>query len=417
MTRFLLILIGISVGAYRIDMAYGKAGFLVTPILLCSVVFTLYYTAKITFTKIRFPEKLPILLFLVFALICWIPLNLDFDDDIQVKRMILFDFLIITGIALNLAFYNDPNPRKTYVIFCYLSIIVFVLFTILQYALFFNDTFYTSFDKEASIIELRPLSVGESFPRITGGFWDPNVAGYFLIFIYLTLSMLEFESNRFLLLKTTIVILVITTLSRTSLVVMCLVVIIDLFRSTKFISVFTLKRALKIILLFNLFIFSILTFSYFLAIGKFETIINNRLTTNDRSATIHFALMDLGMEKVTNNFENFLIGYGFGSSYIFTSYFTGGSKYGNFHSEFLTFQIETGIIGLLLYLSLIFTPLFWNKIFKDQYNFFLFLIAVTTILEGIFYQQYLFQYYWLFLLIPWFWQNEEFKLKMTSISQ
>jgi O-antigen ligase len=127
-----------------------------------------------------------------------------------------------------------------------------------------------------------------------------------------------------------------------------------------------------------------------------------RLYGYDSSTSIHLNLLDLALRKITDNPLSFLKGYGFGSSSLHTQEFFPDNKYGNFHSELLSIFFETGFVGLLLFLFVLLAPMLFviltNTLVR---NFTVLLIGVAILLQGIFYQQYLFQYYWIMVGLMW----------------
>ena len=99
----------------------------------------------------------------------------------------------------------------------------------------------------------------------------------------------------------------------------------------------------------------------------------------------------------------FLHTFFFGSGFSSSPYFAydllkvAGNKwkYANFHSEYISVFFETGILGLILYYSILFFPFIHTKKSKVK----LFPILLLILLQGVFYQQYNFHYYWVVLAI------------------
>lgn len=407
MTRFFLLLVGLFIGVHRIDLLEFQGSFMLTPILFLSGTFSLYYIIRSIVLGVKIPDNLFSLVFLLFLFLLWSFINLDFEDLTQIKRFCLFLYLTFNAVILNISIFNQPEPRKTVNSFVNLSLISYGLFSVLQTYYFFNNQLYISGQQDFRWVELYPFSMGVYYARITGGFLDPNIAGYFLIFIYLIKSSIKIDNSgktfNFL-----ISVFIFITFSRTAIttyliVLGCEYVYFNYVSIAKY-----LKKTNLLVTCLTLVLFITAVF-YFISTGKYEVFLEKRLTTNDKSAQIHFALLEHGFETATDNLEQFICGHGFGSSYIYTSVFFGGSKYGNFHSEFLTSVVETGIVGLLLYLIIIFgSTLFIKNIRLSKHSFYLMLIPVVIFLEGILYQQFLFQHYWFFLFIPWFWTDKIF---------
>ncbi|RDC62975.1 hypothetical protein AHMF7616_01574 [Adhaeribacter pallidiroseus] len=98
---------------------------------------------------------------------------------------------------------------------------------------------------------------------------------------------------------------------------------------------------------------------------------------------------------------HFIKGYGFSSSFLYTQKFFPNSKYGNFHSELITIFFETGVIGFILYFLFLSIPLITLLMQQLRKNINYILIGISFFLQGIFYQQFLFQYYWIMIAIIW----------------
>ena len=407
MTRIFILLIGLFIGVHRIDLLEYQGSFMLTPILLFSGSFSLYYIVRSIVLGARRPDNFFALIFLLFLFLLWSFINLDFEDLTQIKRFCLFLYLIFNALILNIAIFNQPEPRKTINSFLNLCLISYGLFSVLQSYYFFNNQVHISGQQDFRWVELYPFSMGVYYARITGGFLDPNIAGYFLIFIYLVKSSIK-NTNSSKAFNFFIYVFIFITFSRTAITTYLLVLAFEYLYFNYVSIVKYFKKGNLLITSLTLAVFITAVF-YLISTGKYEVFLEKRLTTNDKSAQIHFALLKHGFETATDNLEHFISGHGFGSSYIYTSVFFGGSKYGNFHSEFLTSVVETGIVGLSLYLVIIFgSTLAIKNIRLSKHSFYLMLIPVVIFLEGILYQQFLFQHYWFFLFIPWFWTDKNF---------
>ena len=418
MNKILFILVCITLGVYRIDLAEWNGSFQITPILITSILFVIFYSVYLLNSeKVGVPKNFHSLLVLLSLILTWCLLGIDYYDIIQIKRVILFAFLMLFGILINIYVFNHPNPKVLLYNFVLLTLIIYSILSIFQYYYFMHNIVYVNGNSIYPWLELYSQAVNLSSPRLNGGFLDPNIAGYFLIFLFLILHLIE-TTSKHLFLKSLIVFLVLITISRSAIGTLLILLILIYLKSIKLDTVlrFSLK---KIVCVLGILITVFVTISYFDTSGKLDNIFTSRVTIKDRSAQIHFGLIEYGYEKILEDPETFIKGYGFGSAYLLTSKFFGSNKYGNFHSEFLTIQIETGVIGLVFYLLIIITPILFilRKPKLDKYYYILILFYLAAILENIFYQQYLFHYYWVFLLIPWFFSDSAFKKKLLATNE
>ena len=131
-------------------------------------------------------------------------------------------------------------------------------------------------------------------------------------------------------------------------------------------------------------IFIIITF-----LLHFYEYINIELTVKERldifdfsrfsSSGIHLKLIVEGIITAFNDIKILFLGSGHGTSYmLIDGYYWSGSKYGNYHSMYITSLVESGFINSLLLLLLTFIfPLYWsNKNFLTPIIFGLFFFNV-----------------------------------------
>ena len=120
---------------------------------------------------------------------------------------------------------------------------------------------------------------------------------------------------------------------------------------------FTSNRDKKILLSKYLLISSFVLFFAILYLDYYE-LINTELLIKERfnifnisrftSSGIHFKLILDGFNTALSNIKIFLFGSGFGTSYyLIEGYYWSGSKYGNYHSMYITSLVESGIFNAL----------------------------------------------------------------------
>lgn len=83
-----------------------------------------------------------------------------------------------------------------------------------------------------------------------------------------------------------------------------------------------------------------------------------RLSAAEGSARLHGELIGRGMAEATRDVPRTLLGSGYGTSYLLLRDVF-GTRYGNFHSLYVSTWVETGIFALLAVLALLLLPLRW----------------------------------------------------------
>ncbi|MEQ8237614.1 MAG: O-antigen ligase family protein [Cyclobacteriaceae bacterium] len=263
-----------------------------------------------------------------------------------------------------------------------------------------------------SFIELYPRTIGPFLPRLTGGFIDPNVCGYyFTFFCFLSFINEKLRSYRLL-----FMLIVVFTLSRSAIAALFAAYflliglnIIDDFHLLTRVRKKTLKLLAALVLCVSVLVYSV-SGKLFSFIG---TALNARLSDKG-STNIHVNLYDLAFNELSNNMMALIFGKGFSTSFIYTRDIFGDNKYGNFHSEYVTFLFETGIIGSIIYALFFLVPLFQLIRNRKEIKYANVLIAIlfSIFLQNIFYQQYMFFYYWIIIAYLWY-QTFSSRLKVS----
>ena len=109
------------------------------------------------------------------------------------------------------------------------------------------------------------------------------------------------------------------------------------------------------------------------------------------STSIHFHLLANGIGEFFGNAKIFLLGAGWGTEYEFTKDFFADSKYGNFHCEYVSIAVQTGIAGLACVLFLIAKPLLIGLEWKP--------LTFIILWSCIFYQYHGDPFWWIVLMV------------------
>jgi len=251
-------------------------------------------------------------------------------------------------------------------------------------------------------IDLIPDTIAYYIPRLGGFSGDVNRGGFALSF-YTYILWVNRKKLRF---------------SSFLLCINLLMLFLTLSRST-YLLLFILF--LSYALLFQRHLFNIEFMSYLLipllvlivgliqmdniGIIEIEPVIEERLSiTSEKgtSANIHFDLIAKGTKLILADMKYFFFGIGHGVSYLLTDgYYWSGTKYGNFHSQYLSIFIENGVFAFFsfLFFTLIY-PIYFGK--KNIYL----PLLIALIFFNIFYQLTNEPTYWLVILLFYKFQND-----------
>lgn len=387
-----------TIGCTRINLIPYDVGFMVTPPFFLSLVILVLGLKDAFQIGIIHSLRLPAILTTILIFWCLITGALGEDPVISIRKIILLTIVVFSAFASFLCFETSKNKKAIFKISLIIFLTIYISFSLTQGVIFYGypELGTAKDDTEIQFINLLPKTFAYFAPRISGCFLDPNIAGYCLIFIY----TLNKNFGWFKIVNPLIFVLVIMTISRSSIATIILVDFIFFFRniSAKKILTFFMRGILFLgvgfLILEKLEIFEITK-----ALYNIQEAFSLRLE-GDESSSIHNEIMLRGISLAIDNPFNFIRGYGFGTSYLFLTDIFGSTKYGNFHSEFLTIAIETGLIGLTIYLAICFTPAIKAIItFKNKPTL---ILSLVLILSNIYYQQFMFHYYWLVLVGCWY---------------
>lgn len=398
--KLLILLLIIFAGADRINFGANLTdSFKLTPFLLLSIIY-LPFTLTFFIKRIKLNWLVENQFFLSsFTLfLCLVIMSAVFSPAVIMssKRIVLL-FIIIIIIIIILSEY-DASQINNFLI--YSSIAGSILFLI------FNGLLLTTWLRIIQIdlaqIDLIPDTIAYYIPRLGGFSGDVNRGGFVLSF-YTYILWVNRKKLRF---------------SNFLLCINLLMLFLTLSRST-YLLLFILF--LSYALLFQRHLFNIEFMSYLLipllvlifgliqmdniGIIEIEPVIEERLTiTNEKgtSANIHFDLIAKGTKLILSNMKYFFVGIGHGASYLLTSgYYWSGTKYGNFHSQYLAIFIENGVFA---FLSFLFFTLIY-PVYHGKNNIYLPLL-IALIFFNIFYQLTNEPTYWLVILLFYKFQND-----------
>jgi len=398
--KLLILLLIIFAGADRINFGVNLTdSFKLTPFLLLSIIY-LPFTLTFFIKRIKLNWLVENQFFLSsFTLfLCLVIMSAVFSPAVIMssKRMVLL-FIIIIIIIIILSEY-DASQINNFLI--YSSIAGSILFLI------FNGLLLTTWLRIIQIdlaqIDLIPDTIAYYIPRLGGFSGDVNRGGFVLSFytyiLWVNRKKLRFSS--FLLCMNLLMLFL--TLSRSTYLLLFI-----LFFSYALLfqrHLFNIQFMSYLLIPLLVLIFGLIQMDN-VGIIEIEPVIEERLTiTNEKgtSANIHFDLIAKGTKLILSNMKYFFVGIGHGASYLLTSgYYWSGTKYGNFHSQYLSIFIENGVFA---FLSFLFFTLIY-PIYHGKNNIYLPLL-IALIFFNIFYQLTNEPTYWLVILLFYKFQND-----------
>lgn len=402
MVAAILLLFLLSTTVYRVDFSLGHLGFKLVPSLIMSAV--LVPTAALLLLndpgKVKKDIGIITLYSILLVSICGLSLLWGYEDILQFKRLLLFSLVLFASVcfAVILGSLDPDRQRSTLCKFVRHGIAIYIMFSAFQVAFFKRGEFFLTMANPFinNFFAPYPQTIGSLLPRLSGGFIDPNLAGYFLALIFFISSYLGLSRYRII-----SFILLILTFSRSAIFGFILSYLASLVLKAYRKDVPAREAYLNLTGALGYTAVSlVLTTAVLLVLFKYAdliaSVISVRFGTDLQagSGKIHVDLIGYALSQLDNPFSLFC-GHGFNSSFIYVNPIFGGGKYANFHSEFITFLFEEGIVGLAAYLSIyLFIA---TRLAQDLRARRLPLVSLlmSFFLFNIFYQQYMFFYYWI----------------------
>jgi O-antigen ligase len=398
--KLLIILLITFAGADRINFGVNLTdSFILTPFLVLSVIYLLI-TILFFIRKIKLNWLIDNkFFFLSFALFLWsVIMSAVFSPEIIMssKRIVLL-FIIIIIFIIILSEYGVPQINSILISSSIYGSILYFIFNVLMLS-----NWLGVLEIEILQINFIPDTIAYYIPRLGGFSSDVNRGGFVLSFytyiLWVNRKKISFSG-----------------------ILLCLnlaMLFLTLSRST-YLLLFILF--LSYALLFQRHLFNIEFMSYLLIpllvlivvliqmdnIGIIEIgpAIEERFSITSgksASASIHFDLIAKGTKLILSDMKYFFVGIGHGASYLLTDgYYWSGSKYGNFHSQYLAIFIENGVFA---FFSFLFFTLIY-PIYLGKKNIYLPLL-IALIFFNIFYQLTNEPTYWLVILLFYKFQND-----------
>ena len=393
----ILTLFLISLAFFRVDFAGGNAPFLVTPQLIISLVVLVLFVLKKDILKIKLKRQSGNLVsgLLLILIYFFLSIVIGYSGILQLKKMVLFTEIIISTIAFLYLFMESNNKSSIIRSWIKATIIIQLIWLIVQLTLFFTNTHQSNTEAIELFNYINPFSsyVGHYLPRLNGGFLDPNVFSYYMSFIFFigkyTKKIKPLESYF-------VILLVLLSFSRSGIASFLLVYVMSWFLNGPKINIKNAFTKLRFFLLFVALIFFVIY--YFDLYERIYTALEVRFLKSSKSTSIHTEILIYGFFNAFESLKTTLFGHGFMSApfYIYETFQEIGSqwKHINFHSDYATMIFETGVLGFALYYFTI-----GQLINNRKIKVLSLCVFALIMLQGIFYQQFNFHYFWVVIAI------------------
>jgi O-antigen ligase len=121
--------------------------------------------------------------------------------------------------------------------------------------------------------------------------------------------------------------------------------------------------------------------------------LTERFSTRDGGNSLHFEMIERGLDVAGRSWKNALIGIGYGNAGPVLADLLPDTKYGNFHSQYATLLAETGFVALLVGMIIMLYPAVRRNPFRP--------VAAGFLLFNVFYQLLTEPAFWLVMACAW----------------
>lgn len=397
MIDLLLIIWIATIGVDRIDFLGGTGDFILTPFLILSPLVLsfgfMHLMLKKSAPAVLVPRNTRQVIFLFTLLLILVLLSVVFGRDMRLglKRFALLAIQVYGTLLGAIILANLKNPGRILLLGAYCGIVLSLLMNLGQ-LLCWLPTSLSDQIRNLNIIDFSPRLVGPFGPRLAGVSIDMN-RGATLLMVY-AFFVLKFGGRSplrdvFFYLA---LVMILATLSRSGIagfILMGLVMLVQdgRIRLSSIAKAAAVFGGLGILLLF---VARCTVLGTYLKIGR---LLAERLSFGEsESGGMHLMLVERGLEIASSGVQNFFLGTGFGSSrLLLNDVFI--DKYANFHSIYISFLVETGILSLFVLLLLCCLPLVKSR------NYMPMMLGLMVV--NLFYQLSLEPIFWLSIVLLW----------------
>ena len=386
------------IGADRVNLLGESFDFFIfTPFILLALSFNillfLFYLNQLNF---KWMKSLSVML-IIYVLSIIVSIFFSIDFYVSIKRFTLLFFILLTNILI-LSFFSKKQIIK---ILIYSSILGSLIFYLFNFILALN--WFTFYEISSSFIDFDPDEIAYFVPRLGGYSSDVNRGTVILLFFTYVIIYFNFKSK---LMKSIVFfnsLFILFSFSRTVYFMLSMIILYKIFINTYHGRIRLIKFVLSLLFIF----ISTLTILHIYEYVNIELAINERLDIFEMSrfssSGIHLHLIYDGIIKAFNDIKILILGSGYGTSFkLIEGYYWSGSKYGNYHSMYITSLVESGLINLISLIFITFILPFYNNI-RSKFQPFIF----GLFFFNIFYQLNSEPLFWLIIMLCYKINDEE----------
>jgi hypothetical protein len=380
--------------ADRLDMAAGQGWFTVPPFLLFTPLLIVLETFRVVSRggQFRVPRNLAAytLVASVFLSVVLVSVFYSYDVTMSAKRYALLVFQVYSTVMVAVMLAQRDDARQILVRGAYWGLLLGAVCNVAQLGAWI-DRGPEKFVLLGGMLDMTANPYGPWVPRLSAAAVDMNRGGIVtLVYVYVLLRLAP--RTRVRTLAVTVGTLgMVATLSRSVLLGVFGTGVALLARGR---FRFSPRKAVGVAVgTAALCAFLLASPRAVEAVGSALEPIMGRFSGDEGSAGVHYELLVRGVEIVTDNPKNALVGIGYGNSFAYLQDIFPGNKYGNFHSLYLTLLAECGGLGLLLGSILLFYAAARGGVYQP--------LILGLAFFNIFYQMGTEAVFWFSLVLAW----------------
>jgi hypothetical protein len=381
--------------ADRIDLAGGHGGFILTPFLALTPIVALSELARRASRAkpLAVPQRAVLYVTLASAMLTLVLASTFVSNEFTVSgsRAVLLVADIFGTFTVAWLASDRTDAMRLFARGAMLALPLFFACDVLEVLWWIG--------RAPEIMRFGPASIHFNdlqnlgpFPRLAGAVADGNRAGFVLVVYTVMIAAGQSRRHWRVLGIGLAVVLLALTISRSAALAACGTWVMALVATRRRIPVRLLAggaivvSCLAALLLYEPHVLDRVS-------GLAYSPLASRVSTSEGSARDHFTLIQRGIDEGTATVPRSLIGFGYGTAYLFLQDMFPNSRYGNFHSLYVTMFAESGVFALLLVLVLMVVPLTWGGPWRP--------VVVGSMAFNLFYQTTAEPMFWFVLAAAW----------------
>jgi hypothetical protein len=358
------------IGADRIDLFVGQGPFVLSPFLVLAPL--LFFTSLFRGSHDVFQLKITppmrrqipfIVVSCVFFILAFISIPFGLDPERGVVAFADFLLVAVFGYYISVQVLAEPAQNKLIVRAVTLSLLLYVFFCTAECIAWAHGLTMDQSPLPWMQSMFAPDTIGPWLPRLSGATVDPNRAGFVLTMYLFLLDRFVTRSRFTLVLRITIAVLVLLTLSRSA--ILCWAAYY-LFSATFWRRLASRRGALSLasVVLVGTFVGVAYQgqFADALTVWEISDAVSARMSVDTGSSgENHILLIRRGLETWSSSAGTLVSGIGFAAAPKVLGDFFGDDKHGNFHCLYVTILAELGLPAFVLLLFLLGYPVIGRK--------------------------------------------------------